>query len=117
MVKLQKEGLSLPEPIAAALSELQECIAQRFPTASFRIRRGIDDAEQVYLLAIVDVEDPDTVMDTVLSRLLELQLDQGLPINVVPVHTPERIAETRKRLAAHHSKHSVMTALPPLLPG
>lgn len=101
-MKEHQEPLSLPRPIAAALSELQACIAQHFPTASFRVRRGVDDPGQTYLITTVDIEDPDEVMDSILDRLLELQLDEGLPINVVPIHTPERVAETRKRIAAHN---------------
>lgn len=29
---------------------------------------------------------------------MELPLDEGLPVNVLPVHTPERAAETGQRL-------------------
>ena len=98
-----RERLSLPESVATAIAELRGRITQRFPTASFRVRCGVDDPDQVYLVTTVDSEDPDAVMDTVLDRLLELQLEQGLPINVVPVHTPERVAETRKRIAANRA--------------
>jgi hypothetical protein len=80
-MKERQEPLSLPRPIAAALSELQAGITQHFPTASF--------PGQTYLITTVDIEDPDEVMDSILDRLLELQLDEGLPINVVPIHTPE----------------------------
>ncbi len=99
-MKQRKVPVSLSVPIDDAVTELKECIARRFPTATFRVRRGSDDPGQTYIVATVDIEDPDVVMDTVLERLLEMQLDEGLPISVVPVHTPERIAETRQRIGA-----------------
>jgi hypothetical protein len=46
----------------------------------------------------VDVDDPDEVLDLVTDRLLELQLDEGIPIFVVPVHTPERISHTMRQV-------------------
>lgn len=116
-MKERPEYTALPESMQQAISELRRLIAQRFPAALFRVRCGVDDPQQTYLVTTVDIEDPDEVLETVLDRLLELQLDQGLPINVIPVHTPERIAETRRRIAAHQGKRSRKSSLPSLLPG
>ncbi len=41
---------------------------------------------------MVDVDDRGEVIDVFLDRLVELQLEEGLPLFVVPVRTPERIA-------------------------
>jgi hypothetical protein len=42
-------------------------------------------AKGLYVLATVDVEDLDCVTDAFIDRLLELQIDEGLPIYIVPV--------------------------------
>jgi len=54
----------------------------------------------VHLYAEVDVEDTDEVLDVVIDRLVDMQAEEGLPIFVIPVQTPERIAagwESRRR--------------------
>lgn len=81
-----------------AVTELAGVIRSRYKSATFSVRPGMDDPEATYLVATVDVEDPDMVLDLVVDRLLELQLEKGLPINVLPIHTPERVAQTRQRL-------------------
>src|SRR6266567_305248 len=92
-----KGHVSEPDPrIQQALTELQDMIAERWPTASFTVSRG-EDPEGLYLDATVDLDDPDDVMDLVVDRLLELQVDEGLPVHVVPLRTPERAAAVRQR--------------------
>jgi hypothetical protein len=75
----------------AAIAELQERIAGHFPTATFKIEVG-DDPDGVYLITVVDLDDPDPVLDVVIDRMLEMEVDEGLPLYVVPARTPERIA-------------------------
>ena len=82
-----------------ALSELESLIQVRFPGARFRVSRGVDDANVVHLIAMVDVDDLDAVLDTVVDRMMELQIDEGLPIFVVPVRPPKPVAEAPDR---HH---------------
>src|SRR5215475_14038507 len=83
----------------AALTELKGMIQHRYPSASFAVRRGIEDAKELWLTTRVDTEDPDAVMDLVIERLLEFQLDEGLPVHVLPLRTPERVAALRRELA------------------
>ncbi len=75
-----------------ALDELQTAIVARYPTATFEVSSGSDDPGSIHLVTTVDIDDPDEVGDLVIDRLIELQVDEGLPIHVVPVRTPERIA-------------------------
>jgi hypothetical protein len=65
-------------------------ILQRFPDAIFEVVRG-DDPDGVYLTAKVDVDDLDEVTDTVISRVVDMQVDEGLPVYVVPDWPPARI--------------------------
>lgn len=84
--------------IGEALDELAVLIRRRYPDATFQIAPAEDDPGTIHLLARVDVEDPEEVADVVMARMLQLQVDEGLPIYVIPLRTPERIAAMR---AAH----------------
>ena len=88
--------------MARAITELQDRIAAHYPTAAFELEEG-EDPEGVYLTAVVDLDDPDEVLDVVMDRLLELEIDEGLPLYVVPARTPERIAALlRERKRGYH---------------
>ena len=86
-----------------AVMELMSLIQAKYPSTTFTLRAGIDDPEATYLTATVNVEDPDDVLESVIDRLLELQLEQHLPIYVLPIHTPERLAETMRHQYGRHT--------------
>jgi hypothetical protein len=80
-----------------AVNELKETIAERFPQASFVVEEGFDP-KGIYLVTTVDIADTDEVIDVVGDRLVELQVDEGLPIYVTPLRPIQRvIAELRER--------------------
>lgn len=90
---------SVDPRIESAVAELQGMIAARYPGATFGVAPG-EDPDGTYVTATVDVEDTDEVFDVVVGRLLELQVDEGLPVHVLPVRPVERvIAELRGRAA------------------
>ena len=95
----------------AALDEMQALITRHYPTASFEVARG-DDPEGWYLTASVDVPDPDEVVDVILPRLMEVQIDEGLPVYVIPVRTPERVAALLREREAQPE----LPAVPYLIP-
>ncbi len=100
---------SLDIPRQQAVRELTELIRQYYPTVSFEITPGWDDPHGTYILATVDTDDPDEVTDLVLERELALQIDEGIPVYVLPLRTPERVAE----LLRQQQRQSI---LPPSLP-
>lgn len=53
------------------------------PTATFQVMAG-DDPTGIYVIATVDVEGTKTVIDGYIGRLLEFQIDEGLPVYVRP---------------------------------
>ena len=81
--------------IRDALTELQEMIQQKYPTATFEVSRG-DDPEGIYLTPTVDVEDVGEVFDVVVDRLLEMQVEEGLPVYVIPVRPLARVLEAMR---------------------
>ena len=85
--------------IAAAVAELQGMIQARYPGATFSVAPG-EDPDGIYVTATVDVPDTDEVFDVVVERLLELQVEEGLPVHVLPVRPVERVvAELRAHVA------------------
>ncbi len=98
--------------VTEAVNSLKTLIAEHYPTATFRTFQG-EDPEGVYLRAAVDLDDPDAVLDLAIDRLLAYQLEQDLPVYLVPVRTDARIAaELAKRTATKR----MQTSLPPAKP-
>ena len=58
---------------------------------------------------MVDIDDPDEVADLVMDRMLQFQLDEDIPIYVIPIRTPERVAALRQQL---NRPASIAPALP-----
>src|SRR5215204_3136293 len=82
--------------ISQALDELKNLIRSRYPAASFEVAPAEDDPDLVHLYARVDVEDTWDVAELVMDRMVEMQVDEGLPVYVIPLRTPERIAAIRQ---------------------
>lgn len=89
-----------------AVAEFEELIASRFPDATFAVRGG-EDPEDVVLVATVDVEDMGDVVAVFLDRLVDLQVDENLPIFILPVRPLERnlaiLARQREPLVGRSS--------------
>ena len=82
-----------------AIHELKGLITARFPQAAFVVEEGFDP-EGIYLITTVDIADTDEVIAVVGDRLVELQVDEGLPVYVTPLRPIERVvAELREREA------------------
>jgi hypothetical protein len=92
----QERSLPLTPAMEKAVNELKGSISKRFPQASFVIEEGFDP-KGIYLVTTVDTADTDEVMDVIGDRLVELQVDEGLPIYVTPLRPMQRvIAELRE---------------------
>jgi len=74
----------------AAMDELEALISSRYPTASYQRSHG-EDPEGQYLTATVDIDDTDDVVDLVINRLLEMQIEEGLPVYVIPIRPIQRV--------------------------
>lgn len=101
---MNPERVSPPaQRMQAAIAELQERIRDRYPAASFRVQYSPDEPEAVLLKTMVDVEDRDEVLDVVAERMMQLQIEEGLPIFVVPIRPPERNRAMRRVAAANQT--------------
>jgi hypothetical protein len=80
-----------------AVEELKRLITARFPQAAFVVEEGFDP-EGIYLVTTVDIADTDEIIAVVGDRLVEWQVDEGLPLYVTPLRPIDRvIAELRNR--------------------
>jgi hypothetical protein len=80
----------------AAIEEMKDLIASGFPGATFEVGYG-EEPVGVYLRATVDREDMGEVVDHFIDRLVDLQIDEGLRLYVVPVRPAARSREMRRR--------------------
>jgi len=74
-----------------AIAEMKERISRRFPSTTYTMYQG-EDPLGIYLIATVDTDDLEEVKDLYLSRLVDLQVEEELPLFVIPERTPERNA-------------------------
>jgi hypothetical protein len=82
--------------IQASVEELRGVISKHFPTAQFQVYEG-DDPHGIYLEATVDLEDTDEVMDVIVDRLVEMDVE-GIPVYVSLLRTAEREQAVRRQL-------------------
>jgi len=81
--------------VQPAVDELRQIITDRYPDATFEVAHG-EDPEGVYLRATVDVEDAEEVFDAVVDRLLAMQIDDELPVYVVPIRPVDRVLDSMR---------------------
>jgi len=75
--------------IVAAIEEMQQLILRHYPGSTFRVAPG-EDPGTVWMWATVDVDDADEVVALFIDRIVELQIDDGVPLHVIPVETMAR---------------------------
>jgi len=91
-MKERQHKMQVDGRMEAAIAELQALIGQRYPDATFSLSHPEDEPTSVELTAVLDVDDPDEVLNIVIERVVQLQVDEQLPIHVVPIRTPVRVA-------------------------
>lgn len=85
--------------MASAIKEIQHLISSYYPTTTYTIYEW-DDPEGIFVEATVDTEDLVAVKDLFRERLLDWQVEDLLPLFVVPKRTPEKHAALLAREAA-----------------
>ncbi len=83
----------------AAIDEMKALISSRYPTTTFTVYEW-DEPEGIFLSAVVDTEDLEAVTDLFRERELDLQIEEDLPLFVIPERTPEKHAAVLAREAA-----------------
>lgn len=78
------QAMATDPRVLAAIAEFERLISDRYPEATFEVMYG-DDPDGIYLMATVDLEDTLQVLDTIMDRMLEVQIDEELPVYVIPI--------------------------------
>ena len=78
------QTLATDPRVLAAIEEFKRLILNRYPEATFEVLYG-DDPNGVYLMATVDRDDTLEVLDGIMDRMLEVQIDEELPVYVIPI--------------------------------
>src|SRR5205085_12420539 len=80
--------------VTAAIEQLQAVVQQRYPAAEFEVSTNAEEPENVHLITAVDLEDPDELLDLALDRLLDLQIEERIPLHVIPSRSEAGILQT-----------------------
>lgn len=94
----------------AAVDELQAMIAARYPEATFSVYTWYDTAG-IYLEATIDIEDTDEVRDVFRDRLLDIQVEDGIPVDVRVSQPPERAWEQHLEYQERQARR-ILASLP-----
>lgn len=109
-MKTEREPRLSPR-MQQAIEELKGLVREHYPDATFQVARSPEDPHIIHLWTTVDVPDTTQVVDTVLERVLELQIEQKLPIHVIPVQPRDRALEIMRqqdearKKRVHHPNH------------
>lgn len=84
--------------IQCAIKELQGIVLARYPEARFDVAFG-EEPIGVYVTTTVDVDDPEEVTDLYIHRLIEMQVEEDLPVHMIAVQPApwERAAATGRK--------------------
>lgn len=86
-----KHQETLRPEMAVAIEQLKTLVKARYQHATFQVEPDPDDPGALDLIATVDIEDVEEVLDLVIDRVLELQLEQEIPIHVIPIRPLKRV--------------------------
>src|SRR4051812_48659351 len=96
--------LVLSVEMRAAVGDLKSLILSRYPGAEIQVGRSPDEADAIVLWTAIDIDDLDEVIDFTIDRVMQYQIDDGLPLWVVPIHSTEyalaQLAASRVDLSA-----------------
>lgn len=93
---INETPLKLSARMSAAVEEIEQLILRHYPEATFDIGEGEDPAG-IHLIATVDLDDLGEVRDLYRNRIVDLQVDEGLPLYVIAVRPIERSLEPKRK--------------------
>lgn len=74
------------------VDELKRLILELQPEATFDLGPSGGDPTSIILRVYVDMPEPFDLFDKIGDRVLDIQFEQGIPLNVFPMHLHERVA-------------------------
>jgi hypothetical protein len=104
--------VTLDVPRQQAVAALIGLIREHYPTAAVSVGPAPEEPDTTHITAVVDVDDPDEVTDLTIERELAYQLEEGIPVYVIPLRTPERTEALRTHLATRRFRPLAVSPLP-----
>jgi hypothetical protein len=89
---IDEPPIQLSPSMETAVDMIERLVTGRFPDATFEPGYG-EDPEGIHLTVTVDREDMGDVVDLSIDRLVNMQVEEHLPLYVVPVPTIKRSLE------------------------
>ncbi|MDQ3695277.1 MAG: hypothetical protein M3464_16855 [Chloroflexota bacterium] len=77
-----------------AVADFKRLLRDRYPDATFEVKLG-GEPDGVYLMATIDHENTFDVIAHIRDRLLEVQVDEGLPVYVIPLRADHSIRSSK----------------------
>jgi hypothetical protein len=99
---IDAEG-TIDERARRFVDELKGTILTRYPEATFEIAPGNENPTAIHLHAFVDLDDPFDVTDELLDRIVDIQVDEGVPLHVIPHRYPPRLRGRQPDESERHS--------------
>lgn len=90
-----------------AIDELKGIILAKYPTTTFIASTSEENDRIIHLDATVDVDDTDDVLALVLDRMVDMQVDEGIPLYVIPQRRPIPAAASSE---THHTDAATLDA-------
>ena len=100
---MKTSHLELSPEMQNAIDEVTAIISASYPTTTFVTEPGVEP-DSVFVQAFVDAIEPDDVMDLYISRLVTIQVEEGIPLYVFARRTPERLLEYRQSLSQNRKR-------------
>ena len=88
-MKHHEEGAGWTNEMVTAITEIQSLISDAFPGTLYETSYQ-DDPAGMHMIAKIDTEDIDAVVDCFIDRLLTMQVDENLPLYVIPVRSAKQ---------------------------
>lgn len=89
--------IDLDDPkLHQAAEDIAARIRRDYPDAQISIEENLDPPK-LYVVATVDLYDTDPVFDSYVDRLIDYQIEDRLPLDVIVYRTPEREQEVLER--------------------
>lgn len=87
------------------VEELKSLIVSRHPEATFEVRPGGENPTAIFLDVYVDLDEPFEILDEIGDRVLDIQIDAGIPLHVLPLRTREREIALQMRRSLARPAH------------
>jgi len=93
----RRKSEQLSPQMLQAIDELKTLIKTHYPDAQFEVERAADEPEAILLVTTVDIDTTEDILDLVIDRVIDLQVEDRIPIHVIPLRPIKRVIADMQR--------------------